>query len=89
MNSKIICTDEDFEKYCEVFDKMTFQAENYVPTLKEIKTVIVPNLPKYMLFLLWIDCTGYETNNNAKIRRLIRQIIHNNLKIINTKGGLA
>lgn len=79
---KIVCSYDTFEKYCEVFDKMFYKAEDYVPTIEEIRKNIVPDLEHYILFLLWIDSTGKETIKNAKTRRLIRQIINNNFEVI-------
>ena len=84
---KIVCTYEDYNKYAEVFEHMSFKALEYVPDLETIKKIIVPNLPEYILFLLWIDETGYETKENAKIRRLLKQIIYKNFEIVHSKAG--
>ena len=43
---KIVCTYEDYNKYAEVFEHMSFKALEYVPDLETIKKIIVPNLPE-------------------------------------------
>lgn len=84
---KIVCTYNDFSKYSDVFDKMSFRANEYVPDLETIKKTIVPHLPKYMLFLLWIEATGYETKENVKNRKLIKQIIQRNFMLVDSRDG--
>lgn len=42
---RITISEEDFEKYCEVFDRMKWQAKEYAPTVEEIQKEILPNNP--------------------------------------------
>ena len=49
---RITISEEDFEKYCEVFDRMKWQAKEYAPTVEEIQKEILPNMKQYALFLI-------------------------------------
>ena len=42
---RITISEEDFEKYCEVFDRMKWQAKEYAPTVEEIQKEILPKQP--------------------------------------------
>ena len=81
---QIKCSYEDFISFCRLYETMGFKAGTYVPTIEEVKKEIVPNLPEYMLFLIWIDTTGEENKENTKVRKLIRSIINHNLVITDT-----
>lgn len=82
---RITISEEDFEKYCEVFDRMKWQAKEYAPTVEEIQKEILPNMKQYALFLIWIDCTGEETPANKESREWIREILKESLEIIREK----
>ena len=49
-----------YEKYCKAFQEMKDKAGSYTPTENEIYQRIYPELEKYILFLLWIEMTGYS-----------------------------
>jgi len=58
----------------DTFDKMIFTADEYVPTQEDLKE-ICRNLPYYMPFLLWIEETGYDTDENIEMRNVIKGMI--------------
>ena len=72
--NKIICLESTYDKYMEVFDRMKERAGDYVPSNSDM-SVIKENLPKYVPFLLWIDDTGYETEENKAMRKEISKIL--------------
>lgn len=82
--AKIQCTFEDYDKYEELFQNMYFQAGRFAPTVGELKQVILPNLEGYILFLLWIDITGIETADNTESHQLIRQVLRQNLELVDS-----
>lgn len=77
----VVCDEKTFQSMYDVFEKMTFTADDYTPTEIELK-MLCDDLPRYMPFLLWIEDTGYDTDENIKMRKTIRQIIKNKLRIV-------
>lgn len=65
-NEKIVCTYEDYNKYAEVFEHMSFKALEYVPDLETIKKIIVPNLPEYILFCCGLMKQGMRQKKMLK-----------------------
>lgn len=82
---KIICTYDDYDKYIELFQKMNFKAMDYVPEKKELLNLIFPNLQKFIVLLMWIDETGYETEENKECRTLIRRALTSNLELVESE----
>ena len=78
--NKIICTEEQYNSIYDRIDQMDVMADEYVPSEKDF-IEICENLDIYMLFLIWIDETGYETEENEKMRKRINHLIRNNLII--------
>lgn len=70
------------EKYCKAFQEMKDKAGSYTPTENEIYQRIYPELEKYILFLLWIEMTGYDTEENKKNRQIICTILKEELKLV-------
>lgn len=79
---EIKCTYEVYEKYCKAFQEMKDKAGSYTPTENEIYQRIYPELEKYILFLLWIEMTGYDTEENKKNRQIICTILKEELKLV-------
>lgn len=73
--SKIVCTYEDYDKMCEKFRIMRFQAEDYAPTLWDFSEYIEKNPAKYIDFLIWIDVTGITTEENKEARKMVRKFL--------------
>ena len=71
---EIKCTYEVYEKYCKAFQEMKDKAGSYQR--------IYPELEKYILFLLWIEMTGYDTEENKKNRQIICTILKEELKLV-------
>lgn len=71
-----------YEKYCKAFQEMKDKAGSYTPTGNEIYQRIYPELEKYILFLLWIEMTGYDTEENKKNRQIICTILKEELKLV-------
>ena len=61
---------------------MEDKAGSYAPTEHEIYQEIYPHLEKYILFILWIDLTGYDTDENKKSRKIIHLILQEELNIV-------
>ncbi len=70
-----------FEEYCNTFDQMDYRADDYCPTKEEIEEEIIPNLEKYLPFILWIDETGFDTEKNRSNRKIINDLLKNNMEI--------
>ena len=87
---KIICTYDDYDKYMDLFQEMNFKAMDYVPEKKELLNTIIPNLRKFIVLLMWIDETGYETEDNKECRAIIRRTLTNCLDLresLNVSAG--
>lgn len=79
---KIICTYDDYDKYMELFQQMNFKAMDYVPDKKDLVNIIFPNISKFVVLLMWIDETGFETEENKETRALIRKFLTTSLELI-------
>lgn len=77
----ITCTYSQLDDMFETFDQMKHRAEDYVPTEKDMETILA-DLPKYLSFLIWIIETGEETEENETMRKVINRIIRNNMKTV-------
>ena len=82
--SKIVCTYEDYDKMCEKFRIMRFQAEDYAPTLWDFSEYIEKNPAKYIDFLIWIDVTGITTEENKEARKMVRKFLCENLVLVDS-----
>ena len=74
-------TRSEYQSYLETLKKMRYQANEYVPNQDEIQRILM-NPAKYMGFLIWIDKTGYRTEENAEIRQEIKEIITEHFVIV-------
>ncbi len=72
---------DDYDKYNEVFDTMPDKANDYAPNLGELRSEIEPELQKYIFFLMWVDRTGYQTEENEKSRKYIRRLLRQNMEL--------
>lgn len=76
---RIICSYDDYDRLEEIFERMSFKADEYVPTMDELKNEVEPNIQKYIKFLLWVDLTGIKTEENSlerkEIQRLLREYL--------------
>lgn len=80
-NTKIIISNRYYEKYCDFFDRMKMRADAYSPDLQVIRNDILPNLEENIVFLMWIDETGFETDYNRESRAAVREILRSCLEI--------
>ena len=81
---KIYCTYDDYDKYMDLFQKMNSKAMDYVPEKKEFINTILPNLSNFIVLLMWIDETGFETEENKEMRTLIRRTLTSTLELVET-----
>lgn len=84
--NKVICLYDTYDKYMDIFDAMKERAGDYVPSPSDMIT-IKENLPKFIPFLLWIDDTGCETEENREMRHEISRILRECLVITNKGDG--
>lgn len=77
--NKIRCTFDDYDQICDIVGRMYFRANEYTPTMEELRNIVEPRFEKYMLFLIWIDETGETTDLNRGERAEIRRILNRNL----------
>lgn len=75
-----------YQEAKSIMEKMNFRALEYVPTKEEMEKEILPNIKLYFSFLLWIELTGYETEENKKIRELIQR--HLMLEYVEQVNGI-
>lgn len=73
-------TEEQLSNMYKIFDNMDLKANDYVPKKDELDE-IMDNLVEYMKFLMWIEETGYETEENKDMRARINKIIKDELNI--------
>ena len=64
----------DIDKIYDEFTAIDFKAEDYVPTVEELKSMVL-NLKEWAIFLLWINDTGEITEENSEEHAIIEQII--------------
>ena len=76
----VSCSYDMLEDIYNTFDAMDYKAGEYTPAEEDLK-LILENLAEYLPFLLWIDETGIETEENAEIRHSIREIIKTRLNL--------
>lgn len=79
---EIICTYDEYDRFEEVFHQMDYQAGEYVPDTVELEEEILPNLKKYITFLMWIDTTGVQNEENRYVRKLIHNILLKNITLV-------
>lgn len=86
----------DYDQYDEilaVFDSMMFKAYEFMPTfsdLYKIKEDFENGLgAEYVVFLLWLEETGIETNENKKERHFLKSIIKEYIEITDKKNIAA
>ena len=71
---KITIKDSAYAKLCDNVSAMEYKAGQYCPTAEELK-IIKTDFRKYFPFLVWIDETVEETEENRQDRTLIRNIL--------------
>lgn len=79
---EIICTYDEYDRFEKAFHQMDYQAGEYVPDTVELEEEILPNLKKYITFLMWIDTTGVQTEENRYVRKLIHKILLENITLV-------
>lgn len=82
---KVYLTYDDYDALCEVISHMHFRAQNYVPTLQEIYTIITPHFPDYALLLIWIDQTGQSTVETRYRLKIIRELLYQGIVLVDSK----
>lgn len=80
-NLKFVISNRMYEKYCSFFDQMELKADSFSPDIEVIQKEVLPNLEENIIFLLWVDETGFETSSNRESRAFIRNILKNCLVI--------
>lgn len=77
---KVMIKGSDMDKLYEAFDKMEHSPEDYTPSIKELKKMVL-ELPKYAIFLMWLNESGERTNENEQQHDIIEHIIRNYIVI--------
>ena len=78
---KFVISNRIYEKYCSAFDHMELKAGAFCPDLEVIHREILPNLEDNIVFLMWVEETGIETEDNKKSRAMVREVLKNCLTI--------
>lgn len=82
INNHIIRISEvDFDKFIDVFNRGKVRADSYCPTPDECDDILLKNLSKYIPFMLWIEETGYETEENAENRKYLRHLLYSRMLV--------
>ena len=79
---KFVCTFEEYDRFEGLFQSMEYQAGEYVPSDEDMEEYILPDLPKYVTFLLWIDLTGTEVEENLLMRKRIHSILSKTIELV-------
>ena len=74
-NTKFVISNRLYEKYCSFFDRMDMKAEGFSPDTEVIRKEVIPNLEDNIIFLMWVDETGFETESNRESRAMVREIL--------------
>lgn len=85
---RIVCSYDDYDHLEEIIQKMIFKADEYVPTMEELKKEIEPNIGEYIKFLLWIDITGIKTEENELERKEIQRLLREYLVLVENTENL-
>lgn len=78
----IKCRENDYQRLIRIFHKMKEKPYEFVPTRWDLEKYIIPNLNKWIIFLLWIKEMGIETTENKVIRNDICKLIDTTLVIV-------
>lgn len=78
---KVYIKGKDFDSLYEAFENV-IPAYTYTPTIDELK-IMVKDLKKYAVFLMWIEDTGETTADNEEVHSIISAIIKKYIVIIN------
>ena len=62
-------------------DQMENTADEYCPTPEDLLEY-ADDLPRFYPFLLWIDETGYDTEENKENRKALRKFLTENIEFI-------
>lgn len=87
--ARFICSYDEYDRFERTFSEMSYQAGEYTPTSEELELEIIPNLKEYITFLLWIDMTGLETEENRYVRKMIHRILIQNIELVEEIPGIA
>ena len=82
--TKVAVEEKVFDQKFDCFDKMEFKADEYVPTEKDM-LIMLDDLPKYLPFLIWIDETGYDVEDDTgqkSMRDKIRKVVSYSMEMI-------
>ena len=71
---KITVTFSEIDEIYETIDKMDYNADDYCPTYDQLK-LMAKDFKKYYAHLVWIDETGYDTEENSRDRAIIRRML--------------
>ncbi len=85
---QIVCSYDDYDHLEEIIQKMIFKADEYVPTMEELKKEIEPNIEEYIKFLLWIDITGIKTEENELERKEVRRLLREYFVLVENTENL-
>lgn len=91
MNTPMVKISYDqYDEILMVFDTMMFKAHEFTPMfsdLYKIKEDFENGLgTEHVLFLLWIEETGNETEENKKERHFLKSIIKEHIEITDKKN---
>lgn len=74
----LLITYNEMDKIYDTIDQMLFKAKDYVPTMDELQEM-ENDIQKYYRFMLWLDETGEDTDENFYERAELRRIIKDNI----------
>ena len=80
-NTKFVISNRLYEQYCGFFDNMELKANSFAPDPDVIIKDVLPNLEDNIIFLMWVDETGFETDLNSESRAMVREILKKCLDI--------
>lgn len=78
---KFTCSFQQFDEICETMQRMDYHAGPYAPAARELMERVEPELEAFILFLLWVNETGFETDENRMPRRIIREILRTHIEL--------
>lgn len=84
---------DQYDEILAIFDSMMFKAYEFMPSfsdLYKIKEELENGLgAEYVIFLMWLEETGIETEENKKERHFLKGIIKEHIEITDKKNIAA
>ncbi len=84
---KFTCSFQQFDEFCETMQRIDYHAGPYAPTVRELIERVEPEIETFIMFLLWVNETGFETDENRMPRRMIGEMLRTHIELYEEVGA--